>query len=584
MERKALTAILVAALVLLAGCGGAVQQNQTTAAEPTASAAAGTAAHSTTDGGSGVDATQDSDASGETSADSESAVEPAAESSGGGDGDSDDGDSSSTADSDGEGTLSFYISDERNAIGDFDHLNVTIDKIGVQRAGAPDEESAENETDDPEDDGVESDDETAENETSEVVLAINAGGDAYETAANTTYVADNESYYDGGDTHTVDREIHGTEADTLYQSYRYGENFSYALDVENGSYDVTLQFAEVYYNESGQRVFDVSAENETVVSGLDVQNESGNDTAYDVTATVTVEDGQLDVAFDGTTENAMVSALVVERVESDSEEREETDEETDEQDQDQEQEQEQDQDEDGEAGGWTEYEVDSRTFDLTELQGDRASKLSDLTIAAGEYNKVFVYVADVEGVVDGETVNVKLPSQKLHLNKGFTVGENESVEFVYDITVHEAGNSGKYILKPVISQSGTSDEIAIEDVDETEESDDEESAEEHAFSVEFVGDVTPGENATVEVTEDDDPLANATVEANGESVGETDENGSLTVAVPADATELELSVTAGNETVELTREFESETPEPNDAAPGKSGENPGKGNDKAKKN
>ncbi len=579
MERKALTAILVAALVLLAGCGGAVQQNQTTAAEPTASAATGTATHSASGGGSSVDAAQDSDASAETSTDGESAVEPAAESSDEGDGD--DGVSSSSTDSDGEGTLSFYISDERNAIGDFDHLNVTIDRIGVQRAGAPDEERDENETDAAEDDGVESDDdETVENETSDVVLAINAGGDAYETADNTTYVADNDSYYDGGDTHSVDREIDGTEADALYQSYRYGENFSYALDVENGTYDVTLRFAEVYYNESGQRVFDVSAENETVVSGLDVQNESGNDTAYDVTATVTVEDGQLDVAFDGATENAMVSALVVERVESGDEEQEEADEETDEQ----EQEQEQEQDRDSEAGGWTEYEVDSRTFDLTELQGDRASKLSDLNITAGEYNKVFIYVADVEGVVDGETVNVKLPSQKLHLNKGFTVGENESVEFVYDITVHEAGNSGKYILKPVISQSGTSDEIPIEKVDERDEGDDEASADEQAFAVEFVGEVAPGENATIAVTQDDEPLANATVEANGESVGETDENGSLTFAVPADATELELSVTAGNETVELTREFESETPEPNDDAPGKSGENPGKGNGKAKKN
>ncbi len=48
---------------------------------------------------------------------------------------------------------------------------------------------------------------------------------------------------------------------------------------------------------------------------------------------------------------------------------------------------------------------------------------------------------------------VKLPSGRLQISKPFTVGDNTS-NFVYDITVIKAGNSGQYILKPQIAESG----------------------------------------------------------------------------------------------------------------------------------
>jgi len=116
---------------------------------------------------------------------------------------------------------------------------------------------------------------------------------------------------------------------------------------------------------------------------------------------------------------------------------------------------------------WIEREVNETTVDLTELKGANASMIDEFELPAGEYETVFVYVDDTEGILtDGTETRVKLPSEKLQLHTTFTIGNDESVDFVYDIAPHKAGKSGKYILKPVITESGTGDEVEIHDIDE----------------------------------------------------------------------------------------------------------------------
>ena len=44
---------------------------------------------------------------------------------------------------------------------------------------------------------------------------------------------------------------------TLYDSERYGNTFSYGINVPNGTYTVALKFAELYWTSAGQRVFNV---------------------------------------------------------------------------------------------------------------------------------------------------------------------------------------------------------------------------------------------------------------------------------------------------------------------------------------
>ncbi|QFU82040.1 DUF4382 domain-containing protein [Natronorubrum aibiense] len=115
---------------------------------------------------------------------------------------------------------------------------------------------------------------------------------------------------------------------------------------------------------------------------------------------------------------------------------------------------------------WLEYDVDERTVDLTELKGENATVVDEFDLPAGAYETVFIYVSDTEGVLtDGTETNVKLPSEKLKLQTPFTVGDGDSIDFVYDIAPHKAGQSGKYILKPVIGQSGTGDDVEIRDID-----------------------------------------------------------------------------------------------------------------------
>ncbi|MFB6296123.1 MAG: DUF4382 domain-containing protein [Halobacteriales archaeon] len=368
------------------------------------------------------------------------------------------------------GVVQFYLSDERNAIGDFEHLNVTITKVGFQRADA-EGDSEDNET--------ETDEETPDRST-------------VTTTENATATTDST-------TTTVDSTA--------------------------------------------------TSENATPTGSPTVTDES--------------EDGE---------------------DESDDEEMER---------------------EDGEAGGWTEYDVESRTVDLTRLQGDNATLLSEFDVPEGSYSKVFVHVSEVEGTLEnGESVNVKLPSEKLQLTKGFTVEANESVDFVFDITVFKAGNSGKYILKPVISESGT--DVPIEDVDEERddaERDDQQRDEEDrgnderedqgdeeredrnrdarsSLNASFVGAVEPGSNATVRVTSNGSAVANATVYMDGEAVGVTGDGGELTFLVPADAEAVEVTVESGDAEAELEAEFEGrEETEKTETDDTEDDENSGNGTD-----
>ena len=232
--------------------------------------------------------------------------------------------------------------------------------------------------------------------------------------------------------------------------------------------------------------------------------------------------------------------------------------------------------EDDEAsdGGKVTYEVDNVTVDLTQLQGDKASLVGSYDVPEGNYTKVFVHVGEVDGTLKtGEQVNVKLPSEKLHLNSNFEVGNGEDVDFVFDITAFKAGKSGKYILKPVISESGTN--VPIEDVgvdaaeSEGERGPDSESSDAE-LTASFEGDVTVGENATLVVTRNETPVEDATVSVNGEDVGTTDADGELVVSIP-DADEVTVKVTDGDVEAELEYEF-GEDDEKKPDNPGESGD------------
>lgn len=114
---------------------------------------------------------------------------------------------------------------------------------------------------------------------------------------------------------------------------------------------------------------------------------------------------------------------------------------------------------DGQAR-WITRDLNDTTVDLTELQGANATLLENLSMPAGEYTQVRLVVSDINATLtDGSDQRVKLPSERLKLITPFTLGSGDTVNFVFDITVQKAGNSGKYILQPVAGESGTEQEI-----------------------------------------------------------------------------------------------------------------------------
>jgi hypothetical protein len=161
----------------------------------------------------------------------------------------------------------------------------------------------------------------------DVVFAVNAGGSAYTATDGTTFVADTN--FVGGTTFTSgeagtpsEPEIANTDDDEMYWTERYGD-FDYNIPVaENGQYEVTLYFAELYQgvaNDGGEgdRVFDVSveAEGQPILDNYDIIAETGAPhTAISETATVDVSDGELNLAFSTVEDNAKVSAIKVEKV------------------------------------------------------------------------------------------------------------------------------------------------------------------------------------------------------------------------------------------------------------------------------
>ena len=140
------------------------------------------------------------------------------------------------------------------------------------------------------------------------IIRINAGGGGYTAPDGRVWSAD--TGFSGGGTYAVGATIAGTSDATLYQSERFG-NFSYNLSVPNGTYQVTLKFAEIWFTTAGQRVFNVTMEGQTVLSNFDILKQVTFNTALDKSFTVNVTDGQLNVAFASVISNPKVSAIEV---------------------------------------------------------------------------------------------------------------------------------------------------------------------------------------------------------------------------------------------------------------------------------
>ncbi|MEO0695666.1 MAG: RHS repeat-associated core domain-containing protein [Pseudomonadota bacterium] len=104
----------------------------------------------------------------------------------------------------------------------------------------------------------------------------------------------------------------------LYQTYAFGTDFTYELPVsQSGEYVVTLKLSELYFGRANARVFDVTIEGSSFpsLSNVDIYGQTGaKGAALDISETVNVTDGAITVRFTGTTDQAVVNAIKVERI------------------------------------------------------------------------------------------------------------------------------------------------------------------------------------------------------------------------------------------------------------------------------
>jgi membrane peptidoglycan carboxypeptidase len=121
----------------------------------------------------------------------------------------------------------------------------------------------------------------------------------------------------------------------------------------------------------------------------------------------------------------------------------------------------------GDEEGIIEQRFEPVDVNLVGLTGEAAVAIWAGYVPEGDYTKVFLYVDEVWGLPldaegEEEAFEVKLPSNKLQIDLPVEVEGEEPTDFVFDISIHRAGNSGQYILKPQMSESGQGAEYRIE--------------------------------------------------------------------------------------------------------------------------
>jgi hypothetical protein len=118
--------------------------------------------------------------------------------------------------------------------------------------------------------------------------------------------------------------------------------------------------------------------------------------------------------------------------------------------------------------GFEDFSMDA-SVDLTQVVGEKAISVLEVSLEEGRYTKVELHVSEVNGTVNGNSADVKVPSDKLRIVRPFEIKAGETTKFVFDIHVVKNGQKDEYNLLPVIGKSGVvGKDVPDDDVNETE--------------------------------------------------------------------------------------------------------------------
>lgn len=146
---------------------------------------------------------------------------------------------------------------------------------------------------------------------------------------------------------------------------------------------------------------------------------------------------------------------------------------------------------------WITVAQAQKTIDLLTLQNGQTMDLGDANISVGQYTELRMVLGSEEdngtnSLGDAhpyanyilytaesktEALELKVPSERIYVKHDFEVADDGVYELTIDFdanqSIHQAGQSGKWILNPVLKVTGEkTDESAVEEEVETEESTD----------------------------------------------------------------------------------------------------------------
>jgi hypothetical protein len=140
-------------------------------------------------------------------------------------------------------------------------------------------------------------------------IRIDSGGSAYTDSKGQVWSAD--SSFAGGQQGSTSAAVANTADPKIYQTEHYG-SFDYNFALVNGTYSVTLKFAEIYFTTTGRRVFNVAINGQTVLSNFDIVAQAGGAfKAIDKTFSVNVTNSTLNIHMIPLTENPTISGIEI---------------------------------------------------------------------------------------------------------------------------------------------------------------------------------------------------------------------------------------------------------------------------------
>jgi len=142
-------------------------------------------------------------------------------------------------------------------------------------------------------------------------IRVNAGGAAVWDSNGQLWSGDYGAT--GGSTYGSAQYIANTSVPQLYTSERYATGpLTYSFNVPNGTYTITLKFAEIYFWTAGQRVFNIAINGQTVAWNFDPAAAAGGaNIAVDRTFTTTVGNGNITISLSPVVENPKISAIEI---------------------------------------------------------------------------------------------------------------------------------------------------------------------------------------------------------------------------------------------------------------------------------